>query len=359
MRKKRDKQLLLLIICIVIVAMILAGIGIHKHKEKVAEEKARQAQIAKEKEEKTKLAVHLTVGLKGSEETLVKEGETYVESGAFCIDDRIGSVKTYKIKGKVDTTNPGTYKVTYTFNSDGAEKSITRKVNVVAKDKFKEDKNGVPVLMYHYVYTQNDVPENLNGNYIKDTDLEAQLKYLKENNYYFPSFSELRAYVDGKISLPENSVVLSFDDGQFGFLEYGLPLLDKYKVPATSFLIGINEGENKIKNYHSPYVSYQSHSFDMHHGGGNIGHGGIISAMTTEEIMADLKRCAELTGNNDAFAYPYGDVTPTAQNAIKKTGISCAFTTENAKIYPGDDFTALSRVRVQGTNSLEAYISSL
>ncbi len=353
------KKIFITSICIGIIVVTITGISIHKHKEKVAAEKARQEQIAKEKTEKEKLAVHLTVGLKGSEETLVKQGEEYVESGAFCIDDRTGIVKDYKIKGKVNSGKPGMYKITYTFESGGAKKSIIRKVNVLPEDKFQSDKDGIPVLMYHYVYTDNAIPESLNGNYIKDTDLEAQLKFLKENKYYFPSFTELRAYVDGKISLPENSIILSFDDGQYGFLEHGIPLLEKYEVPSTSFLIGINEGQNKMRAYHSPYVCYQSHSFDMHHGGGNIGHGGIISAMTTEQIKEDLKKCAELTGNNEAFAYPYGDVTADAKQAITENQILCAFTTENGKVYPGNDFTALPRVRVQGANSLNAYISSL
>ncbi|MCD8028022.1 MAG: polysaccharide deacetylase family protein [Erysipelotrichaceae bacterium] len=101
------------------------------------------------------------------------------------------------------------------------------------------DKNsdGIAVLMYHYVYTKDDIPDSLNSNYILDTDLEAQLQYLSENNYCFPSYQELAAYVKGELTLPEKSVILTFDDGQKGFLNYGIPLLEKYQIPATSFVI--------------------------------------------------------------------------------------------------------------------------
>lgn len=91
--------------------------------------------------------------------------------------------------------------------------------------------------MYHYVYTKDDIPDSLNSNYILDTDLEAQLQYLSENNYCFPSYQELAAYVKGELTLPEKSVILTFDDGQKGFLNYGIPLLEKYQIPATSFVI--------------------------------------------------------------------------------------------------------------------------
>ena len=114
--------------------------------------------------------------------------------------------------------------------------------------------------MYHYVYTEDDKPDELNTNYLLNTKLEEQLKYLKEENYYFPSYQELSAYVKGEIDLPEKSIVLTFDDGQKGFLNYGIPLLEKYKIPATSFVIASKDWDTKLKDYASEYVSFQSHS---------------------------------------------------------------------------------------------------
>lgn len=344
---------------ILIVIILVGGFFVHQMNLKKAEKVKIEAEKKMEEKLKVEAAKHLTAGLIGSENTVVREGEPYMENGAFCIDDRYGAVKDYNIRGKVDTSKPGNYEISYDFVSDDAEKTVKRSVKVIPKDKFKANEDGVAVLMYHYVYTDQDFPENINGNYIKDTDLEAQLQYLTENNYYFPGFAELRAYVDGKISLPENSVILTFDDGQYGFLNYGIPLLDKYKIPSTAFLIGVNEGERKLMNYHSSYVNYQNHSYDMHHGGGTIGHGGIISAMTKKEIIADLQKNMNLTGTDDAFAYPYGDVTDDAETALREVEILCSFTTENRKIHIGDSFTRLPRVRVQGTASLTEYIAGL
>ncbi len=103
--------------------------------------------------------------------------------------------------------------------------------------------------------------------------LEEQLKWLTDNGYYYPSWFELRAYIDGTHSLPAKSVVLTFDDGQYGFLDYGIPLLEKYKVPATAFLIGDNDNtEEIIHEKASPYIDFQNHSYAMHTGGSTAIH---------------------------------------------------------------------------------------
>ncbi len=317
------------------------------------------------KEQEVERIVHvvnpdnLVVGLRGSEKTIVKQGDPYIESGAFGIDKNSGVLDDFEISGQVDTETPGEYGIIYTFKSGYIKKEIVRQVEVVAKDEFKANTDGIPVMMYHYVYTESNKPEKLNSNYISDKKLEEQLKYLKNEGYYFPSFRELRAYADGKISLPQKSVILTFDDGQKGFLNYGVSLLNKYKVPATSFLIGIKDGESKIKTYASPYVAFESHSYNMHRAGGNIGHGGVISALSKEQIVEDLKQQIDMVGSDNAFAYPYGDVTEDAKEAVAEAEIQCAFTTAYGKVHVGDDYREFSRVRVHGTNSLDSYIAGL
>ena len=71
------------------------------------------------------------IGLKGSEVTLVKEGEEYIEPGAYALDDRLGAVTNIKIKGKVDTSKTGEYKVDYIAKYDKAASKATRTVKVV------------------------------------------------------------------------------------------------------------------------------------------------------------------------------------------------------------------------------------
>lgn len=303
----------------------------------------------------------IVMNLNGDQNTYVKQGQPYIESGCHVIDQDEGDLtKEVQIKGEVDTSKIGDYEIIYTVENKNhiicAKKRI---VHVVSEKDFIPNTKGIPVLMYHYVYTKNDLPKQLNTNYIEDTKLEEQLKYLKQENYYFPSYQELSAYIHGKIDLPQKSVILTFDDGQKGFLEYGIPLLEKYQIPATSFLISSKDGDKTILRYASEYISFQSHSYDMHKGGGTIGHGGIISALNTEQITEDLLKAQKIVQNSEAFAYPYGDVTSQAQVAIKKANILCAFTTQYGKVKKGDDPTKLKRVRVLGDGSLQSYMNIL
>ena len=304
----------------------------------------------------------ITMNLKGDHDTIVLKGETYIESGAHAVERRAGDISLgIQIEGQVDTSKVGDYTITYTAtSSDGLKVSRTRTVHVV--DSMDKDTNGIPVLMYHYVYSDSqgyhpDGAES-NSNYILDTDLAAQLDYLVKNDYYFPSYAELSAYIAGTHSLPAKSVILTFDDGSPDFLAYGIPVLEQYKVPATSFIVGIDNIEPCTQNP-SEYVTYQSHSYNMHHAGGDYGHGGAIGGMTQAEIVSDLKANINLLGSSDAFAYPYGDAPEWGIAAVHEAGILCAFTTEYDYVHVGDDPANLSRIRVLGTYDLDSFVSSL
>ncbi|MGN0332085.1 MAG: polysaccharide deacetylase family protein, partial [Lachnospiraceae bacterium] len=138
-------------------------------------------------------------------------------------------------------------------------------------------------------------------------------------------------------------------------LNLGVPLFNKYKIPVTSFLIGNIDGEKKVKKYSSEYLTFQSHSYNMHRAGGNIGHGGIFPVMDHDEAVADLKKSIETSGNSDAFAYPYGDYNDNCVQAVKDAAFKCAVTTEYGRAKPGDDPLLLPRVRMSRGQSLESF----
>ena len=300
----------------------------------------------------------IVIGLNGDAETYVLAGEEYLEAGAHAAEPTDGILNDkIEVSGEVDTEKAGDYEVTYRVSdSSGHTAEAVRTVHVVEEMETME--GGVPILMYHYVYSADNPPEEFNGNYLLDTKLEEQLAYLTENDFYFPSYPELRAFLEGEHSLPARSVVLTFDDAETGFLNVGIPILEKYQVPATSFVICSNEdASQKVIEHRSPYVSFQSHSYNMHQAGGTVGHGGLISALTKDQIVEDLTRAQEVVGATEAFAYPFGDVTDDGRAAVAEAGILCAFTTENAWAHVGDDVTALPRVRISGEYELAGYVA--
>lgn len=299
------------------------------------------------------------VGLKGSEIQKVKEGDPYIEGGAFAIDRKKGPVMDtdIQISGKVDTSKPGTYEIKYKVKFNDVERVATRKVEVISEDKFGKKADRVPVMMYHWIYTDEDKPENIDGNWIHDKELERHLKHLNSEKFYYPSWKELRAWIDGEIELPDKSIILTFDDGKKAFLKNGKPLFEKYKVPVTSFMIcrDRNDPNTKMKKYASEYIDFESHTHSLHRGGSTPGYRGIIADLDKHEISKDLKNAYKVLGNNDALAYPYGDYTDEAREAIREEGILCAFTTEYGRVERGMDYTVLPRIRVFGTTNFEIW----
>ncbi len=365
LRKRRRRRMMLLILTALLFILIAVCAGIF-WKLGTKEDSGEASEEVAEEEKRI-------LELKGEKEITYMAGSVYQEAGT--------SREDAVINGEPDLETAGTHTIEYTWedqtvsrtvhvvddrqmiysvqNGEGIRCSRKRTVHVVDEASFQKNTSGIPVLMYHFVYTDDDKPGELNTNYILNTRLEEQLQYLKEQQYYFPSYQELSAYVKGEIDLQEKSVVLTFDDSQQGFLNYGIPLLEKYEIPATSFAIASESWDSKIKEYASEYVSFQSHSYNMHRAGGTIGHGGIISAMSREEILQDLQTAQDILFHTEAFAYSYGDVTEDAKTAVAEAGILCTFTTEYGRVNPGADPAELSRVRVLGDASLEGFIGSV
>ena len=355
-KKGRNKPLAILVILGMILALVMAGLIINMVRE-------RGIRAAKAAEEAEAAAQDIVIGLKGSEVQMVLEGDPYIENGAFAVDRNHGAIPEadIKVRGKVDTSKPGDYEVTYSAGKGKAKKSVTRTVRVAGEEEFGAKAENVPVMMYHWVYTADDVPEDLDGNWILDTTLDEQLTYLEDEGFYYPGWKELRAWVDGEISIPAKCAVLTFDDGREPFLQYGVPLLEKHGIPATSFLIcwEDNYGEEKIREYASPYLDFESHTYAMHQKSEDPEHKGVDVLMTKEEIAADLKKAADMLGNNDAIAYPYGDYTDDFLEATREQGILLGFTVEYERVRQGMDPLTLPRIRVLGDESFQIWKDSV
>ncbi|MBQ6401239.1 MAG: DUF5011 domain-containing protein [Firmicutes bacterium] len=285
--------------------------------------------------------------LEGDDVTMLL-GEEYKEPGyhAKATDgtDLTGQVKV----SRLDYRRAGKKTLTYTVtDGEGNATRLTRKVTIQPNTKW--DSPGLPICMFHYVYDENDPPDDLHrryGNYISAQALTEEINWLKSENYYFPSWKEVRDYADGKLMLPDKSVVLTFDDGEKATLKQLIPIVEACRVPVTSFLITSKKGEKKVKEYVSPYLIFQSHTHELHRAGGVPGHKGAFAVVTEEERRSDLEKSIEVCGSRDAFAYPYGDWSESAEASLKEEGFLCAVTTWPGKVYPGDDPLRLNRQRM-------------
>ena len=214
--------------------------------------------------------------------------------------------------------------------------------------------DGLPVLMYHFFYDKSKT-EGKDENWIEISNFEEQMKYLAENNFYFPTWEEVEGYIDGKTELPEKSVVITVDDGDPSFFELAVPIIQKYNIQATSFVVAYwygDRAENKEKN-----ISYQSHSYDMHKGGAN--GKGVMLSWSYDKIVDDLKTSQEVLGDATIFCYPFGQFNDLDVKALKDTGFKLAFTTQGGRVKKGASKYQLPRVRVSKSTSLKAFMQKV
>ena len=151
---------------------------------------------------------------------------------------------------------------------------VNRKVSFDVSDYTKE----VPILLYHSITAGE--PDN-SGMTVSVQAFENQIRTLYENGYTAITFNQLYDYVEKGIDLPEKPVLITFDDGYLNNYELAFPILEKYNMNATIFIIGVSVGKDTYKDTGKPMTEHftmeqakemlnsglidiQSHTYDMH-----------------------------------------------------------------------------------------------
>lgn len=258
-----------------------------------------------------------------------------------------------KVTGEVNNKKEGLYKVTYTVSDNNNNTEVLDTwINVQ-----KKNTSGVPVLMYHWFYddTKGETYSKVNGHdYMSKTNFESEIKYLVDNNYYFPAYEELEKYIDGKISLPKKSIILTSDDGKESFYNIAGEVIEKYKVPMTSFVITKNN--NWKKHTDNKYIVFESHSDNLHNRGCKGDMNGDMMCKKESYILNDLTLSRKKLGDNPkVFAYPYGHYKDESFDEVKKSGFDLAFTINYGKVKKGMNKLKLPRIRINRTTTLTQY----
>lgn len=176
-------------------------------------------------------------------------------------------------------------------------------------------------------------------------NLEEQLKFLYENRFHTLSLAEVKQYYyDGK-ELPQNSVLLTFDDCYQSIRKYAYPLLQKYQFHAIAFVVTgwLHSSAKPFQPESSVCMTraeleemkdvfeYANHTDQFHTRVGTS-----TSAMMTADDTAfseDLDRCNSngIVNATDTFAYPFGLYAERNLALLREKGFQLAFTSEGGK----------------------------
>lgn len=211
----------------------------------------------------------------------------------------------------------------------------------------------VPVLMYHSIqlcaHDQYCLPPE---------QFEKQMKELVSSKYSSITATELLHFWDKKTKLPAKPIVVTFDDGYKDNYFNAYPVLKKYNIKATIFLVtGLIGRPNylsweQIKEMQkSGLVDFESHT--VHHPD--------LSKLPPEQVYQELVQSKqtiekELRKPVKIFAYPYGMYKRTTLPLLKKAGYEMAFNSNPGLASPVQGQYLLKRIAIHGNNSVDRFI---
>ncbi|WP_409295889.1 polysaccharide deacetylase family protein [Peribacillus sp. SCS-26] len=233
----------------------------------------------------------------------------------------------------------------------------------------------VTVLLYHRIiddkavnskhYTENG---KLHSTIVLKSQFEQQMRYLDQHGYTTLTTEEFQLFVENRMTVPEKSVLITFDDGFRDNYHEAYPILKKHHLTAVNFLItsylsDTSPYQKGEVQYMNPDViekscdvfEFQSHTYDFHQltGDGTP----YLQAKSKAEIKEDIAISLQnLKLERPMFAYPYGGFNDDSVQALKELNVKMAFNSEEGRVHPNMKKLLIPRVAVEPGDSLEDFI---
>jgi len=216
---------------------------------------------------------------------------------------------------------------------------------------------GFLVLNYHDILEEEERVPPFDRIAVNKHHLDEHFAWLKKNNYHVISIQDLLDAVKGEKNLPSQAVLLTFDDGYLSFYTRVMPLLKKYRYPATLAVVGSWLEQQTVPGskplmtvaqirevMDSGLVEIASHTHDLHGSIPANPQGSQESAVTSrlysaeydeyendenyrkrifQELDKSSERLFQQIGKRPrVVVWPYGEYNSIAQEAAKLAGMS-------------------------------------
>lgn len=231
--------------------------------------------------------------------------------------------------------------------------------------------SGISILMYHRIGRFGTVP-NHRALFCDHRRFAAQMAYLKHMRYQVLSMDEVLNKLRGTEPLPRRAVALTFDDAYQDFLDYALPVLDRYGFPATVYAIADDIGKraywlaadrmeaaplmdtSELRQIQAAGITVGSHS---------RAHRRLVElapAEQTAQARDSRSRLEDILGTPVLhFCYPYGSHDAASLVAVEQAGYRTAVTCLRATATASFDPLALPRKAISYGDNLLGYFWKL
>jgi peptidoglycan/xylan/chitin deacetylase (PgdA/CDA1 family) len=215
----------------------------------------------------------------------------------------------------------------------------------------------IPILAYHSV---GDRPRDGTMRWsVSPGDFGEQMAVIAARGRQALTVARYAAALRGQATLPRDPVLVTFDDGFADLATTALPVLQRYRLVATAFLVSAWLG-TRAPDGGAVLDWEQVH--ELRARGIQIGcHGHshrALDCLPAAEAERELRLSRELLANGlgeevVSFAYPHGYHSARVRGAVQAAGYSSACGVKNALSHQGDDLFALARVLVTRDMSAE------
>ena len=208
------------------------------------------------------------------------------------------------------------------------------------------------------------------GLLIAEDTFDEQMKYLHDEGFKTLTLDEFYDWYQGKIEVPEKSVVITFDDGYYGVYYLAYPIIKKYDQAATVFCIGHHIEDitpewdpNETEDHHIgadviekvrkeyPKFELESHTFDMHR---KIDGNHPVDVYTYDQMKEDTEKNAPFGFRY--LAYPWGDNNDTFRQVLADCGYKMAFAYDPFYYATrSDDQYAVNRIKISGKMKMDKF----
>lgn len=216
--------------------------------------------------------------------------------------------------------------------------------------KFSEQKYRVQfgILMYHHI---DEKDTRLS---VKPENFEEQIKYLLDNGYKFVKLSEAyKTFSSATSSSPyDKTLVLTFDDGARDFFTNAYPILKKYNVPASLYVINQDIGKRGSVTWK---MLKQLHKEGLVEIGAHTMNHARLGRLKPEAAYYQMAKSKELleSGLEDkivTIAYPFGSFNDNLKKQAKDIGFIGAASVYFGQRPNGEDLYSWRRVMINNAD---------
>ena len=217
----------------------------------------------------------------------------------------------------------------------------------------------VPILLYHRIdLLRPSLPAITRRLTVTPSDFRGQMEWLAGHGYHAVTQFQLFAALEEGAALPRKPVLITFDDGYRDVLWNASPVLERLRMPATSYVITgrvsgpdpsfLTWGELRVLEQRG--IAIGSHT---------VTHRPLTELGSSEALreLRDSRRQLEQHLGHPVqwFAYPYGAEDARILALTREAGYVLAATTQGGDVQTADEPLLLRREEILDTTGVAGF----